>query len=161
MVRRIPIHNAVKNQPEILEGEVVDEIREPSVFVDRNGKSYDASRGLKFGDLPNEALTQLPRTSWYDDHSDARPTLPNPVWYGFRPEPFDEDVVIVGWWFGGDGCIPIYARRSDGKDARIRGDALRNAAPDKPRRNWRARKAARESGALELPNGLDRGSSGT
>jgi hypothetical protein len=65
MVRRIPVHNAVKNQPEILEGEVVDEIREPSVFVDRNGKSYDASRGLKVGDLPNGQLTQLPRTTWY------------------------------------------------------------------------------------------------
>jgi hypothetical protein len=65
MIRRVPVHNAVKNQQEILEGEIVDELREPSVFVDRNGKTYDASRGISFGDLPNGQLVQLPRTTWY------------------------------------------------------------------------------------------------
>ncbi len=90
MVRRIPVHNAVKNQPEILEGELIDEIKEPSVFVDRNGKSYDASRGLRVSDLPNGQLTQLPRTTWY----------------GFTPRPVEEDLLIVGYMNGPVGCVP-------------------------------------------------------
>jgi hypothetical protein len=71
-----------------------------------------------------------------------------------------EDLVIVGYMNGPEGCVPIYERRSNGKDRGVRSDVLRSAQSDKPRRNWRARKAARESGALELPDGIDRRSGG-
>lgn len=142
MVRRIPVHNTVKNQPEILEGELVDEIKEPSVFVDRNGKSYDASKGLKVSDLPDAPLTQLPRTTWY----------------AFAPRPVEEDLVIVGYMNGPEGCVPIYERRSHGKNSGVRPDVLRSVEPAKSRRNWRARKAARAADALELPDGSGSGS---
>jgi hypothetical protein len=136
MIRRIPVHNAVTNKQEVLEGEVVDELKEPSVFVDRSGKTYDASKGVALGELPNTSLVQLPRTSWYV----------------LTPHPINEDLVIVGYLNGPEGCVPIFERRSDGQNRGVRTDALRSADADKPRRNWRARKAARNGGALALPD---------
>lgn len=69
-VRRIPVRNAAKNEQEILEGEVIDVLpRENSVYVDGNGKTYDASKGVRMSDLPQTGVVQLPRTTWYAPES--------------------------------------------------------------------------------------------
>ena len=147
MIRRVPVHNAVTNKEEVLEGEIVDELKENSVYVDRSGKTYDASKGIPFGQLPSERLVQLPRTTWY----------------AFDPKPVTEELIVVGYIYGPDGCVPIYERRSDAhrKNRSPRTDALGDAEPRGPRRNWRARKAARATGAPEFPDDRDRGGGGT
>jgi len=65
-VRRIPVRNAMANQQEVLEGEVIDVLpNENSVYVDRGGKTYDATKGVRMGELPQSGVIQLPRTTWY------------------------------------------------------------------------------------------------
>jgi hypothetical protein len=147
-VRRIPIRNAMANEHELLEGEVIDVLpNDNSVYVDGSGKTYDTTKGIKMGELPQSGVIQLPRTTWY----------------GFKPQPIEEDLVIVGYMNGPEGCVPIYERRSDAqrKNRSPRTDALGDAEPRQPRRNWRARKAARATGTLELPDDRDRGSGST
>lgn len=65
MITRVPMYNATTNTPEYLQGESHDVLREPSVFVDRSGKTYDASKGVRMGDLPQNGMIQVPRTTWY------------------------------------------------------------------------------------------------
>lgn len=147
-VRRIPVRNAMTNQPELLEGDVTDMLpKEHSVYVDGDGKTYDATKGVRMSDLPHTGVVQLPRTTWY----------------AFKPQPIEEDLVVVGYMNGAEGCVPIYERRSDAqrKNRSPRTDALGDTEPRQPRRNWRARKAARATGTLELPDDRDRGSGST
>lgn len=131
MIRRVPVHNAVTNQQEVLEGEVVDQLKEPSVFVDPHGKTYDASKGIPLGALPTEPLVQLPRTTWYAKA---------------------DDVVIVGYRVGARGCAPIYEGRIDehGTHARSRPDALGPRATLGGGRDGCARHAARALESLAV-----------
>lgn len=138
-VRRIPVRNAMTNQPELLEGDVTDMLpKEHSVYVDGNGKSYDATKGVRMSDLPHTGVVQLPRTTWY----------------AFNPQPIEEDLVIVGYMNDAEGCVPIYERRNRANTAnrRPRTDDLGSGATPGGRRNWRARKAARAAGALAVPD---------
>lgn len=65
-IRRIPVTNAMANQQEIIEGEIIDVLpNDHSVYVDRGGKTYDTGKGVRVGDLPQTGLTQVPRTTWY------------------------------------------------------------------------------------------------
>jgi hypothetical protein len=143
-IRRIPVKNAATNQDEILEGEVLDVLPDDrSIYVDRTGTTYDTTKTVRMNDLPTTGLLQLPRTTWF----------------GFQPGPIEEPLVIVGYVMGPDGCVPIYERRSDAypKNRRPRADAVGTPAPAQPRRNWRARKAARATGALESADSVDLG----
>ena len=139
MIRRIPIHNAVTNQQEVLEGEVVDELKEQSVYVDPSGKTYDASKGIPLGKLPTEPLVQLPRTTWYATA---------------------DDMVIVGHRIGAHGCEPIYEGRIDenGTNPGPRADALGSRAARGGGRHGRARNTARAAESLAVAD-LERGSS--
>lgn len=65
-VRRIPVRNAMNNEQEILEGEIIDTLpAESSVYVDSTGRTYDAKKGVRMSDLPQTGVIQLPRTTWY------------------------------------------------------------------------------------------------
>jgi hypothetical protein len=147
-VRRIPVRNAMTNQPELLEGDVIDVLpNDHSMYVDRAGKTYDPSKGVRMTDLPQSGVIQLPRTTWY----------------GFDPKPITDDLPIVGYMIGPDGCVPIYERRNHAHttNRRPRADDLGSSATPGGRRNWRARKAARAAGALAVPDAERGSSSGT
>lgn len=136
-IRRIPVRNAMSNEPELLEGEVIDVLpNDQSVYVDRAGKTYDPSKGVRMGDLPQAGVVQLPRTTWFARTSKARTA----------------DLVIVGYLRGAEGCLPIYERRNHAHtpNDHSRLDDLGSGATPAGRRNRRARKAARAAGALEL-----------
>ena len=56
----------MSNENEILEGEIIDTLpKENSVYVDRTGRTYDATKGVRMSDLPQAGVIQLPRTTWY------------------------------------------------------------------------------------------------
>jgi hypothetical protein len=100
---------------------------------------FDAREGRTFGELPASGIA-VPRTTWYG--------------------PLD-DVKVVGYLLGPDGCVPIYEPRSPHaprKNRRTQPDAVDHPQPDKPRRNWRTRKAARAASAPELSDAEHRGS---
>jgi hypothetical protein len=91
-IRRIPLHNTMTNDTEVLEGELVDTLPDDhSVYVDRTGKTYNPAKGVRLRDLPSTGVTQFPRTTWY----------------ALAPTPVTDELTSVGYPNGPDGCVPI------------------------------------------------------
>jgi hypothetical protein len=93
---------------------------------------FDERDGHTFQDVPRAGIA-VPRTTWYADAL--------------------HDVTIVGYLIGPDGCVPIFAPRSHDahrSHQRAHPHDVGSPAPRQPRRNWRARKAARAAESPEL-----------